>query len=605
MPTINKGLIGKEDILLGANTQVQQRQLGTSIQPVDITGLDVPFRFYSIEQLKMFSQTNLITLACIVDNEDLLFYRYSTNPTQLDSKIEFASDYGGSWKLANTTNSLISQKITVYKKSSSIPAKPSGGLLQASKQALITTAPTGWDTVIPSGTDQLYSSSTIVTAKIELVGTSDTVLANWTSPMEVNDPGTSSGMANNGASAKIVFIRATAKPDKPADSSDTPVGWSDDIPSGSNKLYISIGSKTVGATAFVWSDAISIEGTAGLPGTSVSGRPGQAGAGLYTTVARQGIFPADVLANIDFLAHTGRAPINNDTFTYVNSATSPTTSNTKMYNGSSWVTSTFILPRNSIVSDFEIKAPIIKSGRIELVGTNIISVRSAVAFGPDNLLEWTGSRINPAVASRSNVGTNGDPILSQLTKGNAIKFLDSMGFAFTVGEVLERDYVKTRSIEGYSLAIKIASPQIVKYNVSVTFTHLMTSRAVPNPFGAAIEPSAVLKFSGLPSPAGSRVFYTADDITLGDGVNNVYRLNTTLTATNISLDGGEEFVTASFASTLSFHIADIEKPRVAIVTSRYMPATPDPSDTTSTYNPSSGGGSGIGRGTGSSRNPTP
>lgn len=63
-----------------------------------------------------------------------------------------------------------------------------------------------------------------------------------------------------GASTNIIFIRATSA-SAPASSSGVPSGWSDTVPTGTDTLWASVGTKAVGASVFVWDTPFKAEGT--------------------------------------------------------------------------------------------------------------------------------------------------------------------------------------------------------------------------------------------------------------------------------------------------------------------------------------------------------
>lgn len=70
----------------------------------------------------------------------------------------------------------------------------------------------------------------------------------------------------------------------------------------------------------------------------------------------------------------------------------------------------------------------LRSGKIEMIGSNYMKVQSATPFGPHDLIEWYG----PITGNLS----GGAPIYANLTKTNAITYLDDNGNAYFGGSVI-------------------------------------------------------------------------------------------------------------------------------------------------------------------------
>jgi hypothetical protein len=84
------------------------------------------------------------------------------------------------------------------------------------------------------------------------------------------NPGT---QGNPGDGVDIVFIRSENQPSTPSASSGTPSGWYTDVnsvPSGSNPIWSSVGTKASGATNYTWQTPIKIEGSDGADGISIA-----------------------------------------------------------------------------------------------------------------------------------------------------------------------------------------------------------------------------------------------------------------------------------------------------------------------------------------------
>lgn len=70
----------------------------------------------------------------------------------------------------------------------------------------------------------------------------------------------------------------------------------------------------------------------------------------------------------------------------------------------------------------------LRSGKIEMIGSSYMKVQSATPFGPHDLIEWYG----PIAGNLS----GGAPIYSNLTKTNAITYLDDAGNAYFGGSII-------------------------------------------------------------------------------------------------------------------------------------------------------------------------
>ena len=78
------------------------------------------------------------------------------------------------------TNGNTTALITVYQRSSAMPAVPTGGSYNFDTRTI--TAPTGWSAIIPTGTDPVWTSNAIAS----IVGTSGTdTMLSWGTPGEL------------------------------------------------------------------------------------------------------------------------------------------------------------------------------------------------------------------------------------------------------------------------------------------------------------------------------------------------------------------------------------------------------------------------------------
>ena len=117
-----------------------------------------------------------------------------------------------------------------------------------------------------------------------------------------------------GSSVDLIFIRSSSQPATPSASSGVPSGWfatTNAVPSGSNPIWSSVGTRAVGASNFVWQSPVRTEGVDGANGT-----PGANGTILYAYRRSSSTPPG---------------PSNNVTYTFANGSFSTSL-------GNSWVT---------------------------------------------------------------------------------------------------------------------------------------------------------------------------------------------------------------------------------------------------------------------------
>lgn len=188
-------------------------------------------------------------------------------------------------------------------------------------------------------------------------------------------------------------------------------------------------------TDYTWSKFKGDEGVAGQDGTD-----GEVGAGFYGSTYAS-ISWATVATNIRFDDLVGRGPVNGDIFTQTR--TDGTDSQSRTYNGSSWVApellvngsliATGTIAGNRFIAGTEISAPLVtggtlRGGKVELLGSDFMKVQSAEPFGPNDLIEWYGSKLG-------NISGN-TPLYNNLTKTNAITYLGDDGSAYFGGTII-------------------------------------------------------------------------------------------------------------------------------------------------------------------------
>mgnify|MGYP003663382362 CR=1 FL=1 len=222
-----------------------------------------------------------------------------------------------------------------------------------------------------------------------------------------------------------------------------------DFPDGTNlyqlpnegTLYIGIAvnkptpTESNDKTLYTWSKFKGDEGVAGQDGAS-----GEAGAGFYGSLYAVIDWTTSV-ANTRFETLVGRPPVPYDVFTQTR--TDGTDSQSRSYKGGVWVAPELlvngdIIATGSIAGDkfiagTEINAPVVNGGvlrgaNVEMIGTNFMKVQSANPFGPNQLIEWYGSKVG-------NISGN-EPIYNNLTKTNAITYLGDDGSAYFGGSII-------------------------------------------------------------------------------------------------------------------------------------------------------------------------
>ena len=145
----------------------------------------------------------------------------------------------------------------IFKRATSAPSAPTGGTFNFGTNVL--TAPSGWSVTIPSGTDPIYEA----TFQFSISGDTGTVTAGtWSTPVVIAENGTDGADGANGADGTdgtdganglstftfAVHKRASSTPSSPSGGSynfttntiTAPSGWSEEIPSGTDPVYISI-----------------------------------------------------------------------------------------------------------------------------------------------------------------------------------------------------------------------------------------------------------------------------------------------------------------------------------------------------------------------------
>ncbi|QPG06968.1 tail fiber domain-containing protein [Salinimonas marina] len=104
---------------------------------------------------------------------------------------------------------------------------------------------------------------------------------------------------------------------------------------------------TVNRRGVIRGQLILTDGTTITDQADIQGADGSPGAGFYTIVNSNGVFPANSTATNDYTVLTGHAPINHTHLTYTNEAR--TASQTRRFDGISWVEPTLVVNGDALV----------------------------------------------------------------------------------------------------------------------------------------------------------------------------------------------------------------------------------------------------------------
>jgi hypothetical protein len=141
-------------------------------------------------------------------------------------------------------------ELTVYRRASAPPAAPSGGSFNFSTQVL--TPPANWSAGIPANDgNPVYAAIGIAS----VVGTTGSATPTWGAPV----------LALQDAQAvNAIFRRAATQPATPSPSAGIPAGWSDTPPAGSDRLWVSYGSRASPVLNWTWGTPAPVEGLVGV-----------------------------------------------------------------------------------------------------------------------------------------------------------------------------------------------------------------------------------------------------------------------------------------------------------------------------------------------------
>jgi len=162
-----------------------------------------------------------------------------------------------------------------------------------------------------------------------------------------------------------------------------------------------------------------------------------------------------------FHALTGRNPIPGDIFVQTLTDGSDSSARQRNHENNGWdqvalqingsIVATGTIAGDRFIAGTELNSPVIKSGRVELVGSNYMSIQTATPFGPNELLEWKGPR-NSYTFDETNKLVKFDG----LTKANALMYFSEDG-----------DYYFGGSITAGTLKNAVQSTQLGNTDVTV------------------------------------------------------------------------------------------------------------------------------------------
>lgn len=237
----------------------------------------------------------------------------------------------------------------VYKLSDEVPAVPTGGSFDGTNEVI----PTGWSD------NPVYSSSAktwVSQVKYVNDGSSWSRDSAWSTPVQwLGVDG------ENGVSTAVITLyqRATSVPPVPSNSllynffngslTSPNNGWSREVPTGENPLYIT----TSVATSLIDTDVIDTDDWSAPAVLVKNGNNGTDGAGMYWIEKPNAWFPVNwSLAYQDFYDTFGKFPVNQDHLTYTNdpsNSKAATLSETARWNGTDWIEPAMIVDGDMLV----------------------------------------------------------------------------------------------------------------------------------------------------------------------------------------------------------------------------------------------------------------
>lgn len=250
---------------------------------------------------------------------------------------------------------------------------------------------------------------------------------------------------------------------------------------------------------YTWSQFRGEDGAQGPQGPA--GASGSPGAGMYGQTYSS-ISWATSTANSRFTTLVGRAPVPLDIF--VQTRADGTDSQARQYNGSSWVTPTLMLHGSLIatgtvagevlIAGTELNSPVIKSGRIEMVGSSHMEIWMPTSpFGPNNLIQWYGPRNSYTYDEAAKMVK-----FDGLTKANAITFKSATGEVYFGGSITAgtlKNAAQSSQLGSTSVTVGPfgSNGGLIEIKCSVNASHSTGLVLGPCPLDPPANPTAVLR----------------------------------------------------------------------------------------------------------------
>ena len=204
-----------------------------------------------------------------------------------------------------------------------------------------------------------------------------------------------------------------------------------------------------------------------------------------------------------FQALVGRDPIPGDIF--VQTLTDGSDSDARQRNpaNNGWdpvallingnMVATGTIAGDRLVAGTELNSPIIKSGRLELVGSSYMSIQTATPFGPNNLLEWKGPR-NSYTYDETNKLVKFDG----LTKANALQYFSDAGDSYFGGSITAgtlRNAVQSTQLGNTDVTVGPfgSNGGLIEIKCSVSASRSSGLVAGNCPYPAPADPSGTLR----------------------------------------------------------------------------------------------------------------
>ena len=251
----------------------------------------------------------------------------------------------------------------IYKRNPIQPSTPFGGSFNFGTNAL--TTPSGWSEDIPAGTDPVWASRFLFYISGD---TGSDAASIWSTPVKFSENGAD---GSDGISTYTVPIyrRAATPPSTPSGGSynfgtntlTPPSGWSEEVPDGTDLLYISTtravsASPTGSDSSLTWKTptVFARDGADGADGSDgTDGNDGDRGPGRWHVSAGGTLPTTSSAANTLFVnaAHTPATPVRDDqAWFYLGTMSNQTAQVVWIFNGTLWEEQAEVIDGNLLVT---------------------------------------------------------------------------------------------------------------------------------------------------------------------------------------------------------------------------------------------------------------